>query len=136
MAHSIRLTRIVARANQIVAHLQGLHFSAPGLAAGAWQPAVNVYAYPDRFEVCVDLAGVARGDVEVQVEARRLVVRGCRAAPESGSDRPPGGRILVMEIPDGAFERVLEFPSDFGAERAEARQENGWLWISLPRSQD
>ena len=31
MAHSIRLTRIVGRANEIVAHLQGLHFSSMGL---------------------------------------------------------------------------------------------------------
>lgn len=134
MAHSIRLTRIVGRTSEIVAHLQGLHFSSMGLPEEAWQPAVNVYAYADRLEVCVDLAGVSKEDVEVRVEGRRLVVRGHRSPPERRCARPPCGRILAMEIPDGAFERVLEFPAEVDAARAEARQDNGWLWILLPRT--
>lgn len=134
MAHSIRLTRIVGLTNEVVARLQGLHFSTMGLPSDAWQPAVNVYAYADRLEVCVDLAGVSQREVEVHVESRRLIVRGQRSSPERGCDRPPCGRILVMEIPEGAFERILKFPVDVDAARAEARQENGWLWISLPRT--
>jgi HSP20 family protein len=105
-----------------------------GLPAEAWRPAVNVYAYADRLEVCVDLAGVSKEDVDVRVEVRRLIVRGHRSRPERGCDRPPCGRILAMEIPDGVFERVLEFPWDVNATQAEARQDNGWLWISLPRT--
>lgn len=134
MAHSIRLTRIVGRVNEITAHLQGLHFSSMGIPAEAWQPAVNVYAYADRIEVCVDLAGVSTEDVEIRVEGRRLVVRGRRSPPELRRERPPCGRILAMEIQDGAFERVLEFPVEVNAEQAQARQDNGWLWIVLPRT--
>lgn len=133
MAHSIRFTRIVGRANRIVAQLQSLHFSSAGYFPEAWQPAVNMYAYADRLEVCVDLAGISKEEVHVAVEDRRLIIRGHRSSPERGCDRPPCGRVLMMEIPEGAFERVLEFPLDVNAQRAEARQENGWLWISLPR---
>ncbi|HYF37987.1 MAG TPA: Hsp20/alpha crystallin family protein [Prosthecobacter sp.] len=134
MKHSIRFTRIVSRANQMVAQLQGLQFTAAGLPMTGWLPAVNVYAYADRLEVCVDLAGVKREEVEVEVQSRRLTVRGHRAAPERGCERPPCGRILAMEIPDGDFERIIDFPVDVNTQQTEARQENGWLWIILPKA--
>lgn len=134
MAHSIRFTRIAGRASQIFAQLQELHFSSTGFPAEGWQPAVNVYAYADRLEVCVDLAGVAKQDVHVEMEPRRLVIRGRRPSPERGCDRPPCGRILMMEIPDGEFERVLDLPWDVDVGQTQARQDNGWLWISLPRA--
>jgi HSP20 family protein len=134
MGHSIRLTRIAARANQIAAQLQELHFPSYSLPVEAWQPAVNVYAYADRFEVCVDLAGVPKQEIELVVDARRLLIRGCRQSPESRSGLPPCGRILMMEIPEGNFERALDFPVELAPEHCEARQENGWLWITLPRT--
>jgi HSP20 family molecular chaperone IbpA len=37
-----------------------------------------------------------------------------------------------MEIADGAFERILEFPVAVETERVSARQDDGWLWIKLP----
>lgn len=135
MAHSIRLTRIVRHTDQLVAQLQRLHFSSTGHPASAWNPAINVYAYEDRIEVCVDLAGVAKSEIEVHVEPRRLAIRGQRPSPERACKRPPCGRILVMEIPDGAFERVIEFPFEIDATTTEARQENGWLWVRLPVTQ-
>jgi HSP20 family protein len=134
MKHSVRLTRIVALTNEMASQLQGLHFSGGALPAGAWVPAVNIYSYPDRLEVCVDLAGVSREQVEVHVESRRLAIRGHRDSPERGCEKPPCGRILAMEIPDGDFERVINFPIDVNTQRTEARQENGWLWIVLPKA--
>ena len=135
MGHSIRLTRIVARANRIAAQLQELHFPPFPLAEEAWQPPVNAYAYGDRFEVCVDLAGVPRQEIELEVDSRRLRIRGRRQPPEKACGLPTCGRILIMEIAEGDFERVLDFPVDLAPERCVARQENGWLWITLPRAQ-
>jgi HSP20 family molecular chaperone IbpA len=132
MARSIRFTRIVSLADQLAAQLQGLHFASLQPTDVNWQPAVNVYAYTDRFEVCVDLAGVRKQDIKVDVEPCQLVVRGHRKMPERDCESPPCGRILVMEIADGAFERVIEFPVDVDTGRVEARQADGWLWISLP----
>ncbi|MBU6302910.1 MAG: Hsp20/alpha crystallin family protein [Verrucomicrobia bacterium] len=133
MGRRIRLTRIVSMTNAIADQLQKLHFASPRMPAVAWHPAVNVYVYGDRLEVCVELAGVPKGEIEVQVEARRLLIRGERKAPERGGDRPPCGRLLVMEITDGAFERVLNLPVEVRVEDAEAAQENGLVWITLPR---
>lgn len=135
MAHSIRLTRIVRHTEQLVSQLQRLHFASIGQPAGAWSPSINVYAYDDRIEACVDLAGVPKSDIEVHVEPRRLAIRGERPSPEQACKRPPCGRILVMEIPEGTFERVIEFPFEINPAAAEARQDNGWLWICMPVAQ-
>jgi HSP20 family protein len=134
MGHRIRLTRIVSMTNAIADQLQRLHFASAGMPPAAWHPAVNVYAYADRLEVCVELAGVPKSEIEIEVEARRLSIRGERMAPERGCDRPPCGRLLVMEITDGAFERVLNLPVDVRVENAQATQENGMVWITLPRA--
>ncbi|OAI57257.1 hypothetical protein AYO49_02400 [Verrucomicrobiaceae bacterium SCGC AG-212-N21] len=132
MARSIRLSRIVAQANQIAAELQELHFGALHRPGVAWRPALNVYVHADRFVVCVELAGMPKQDIEVQVEPRRLTISGHRVLPEPDCAQPPCGRVLIMEIAEGTFERVVEFARDIAPDKAEARQENGWLWITLP----
>lgn len=132
MPRSIRLTRLFTMADQLANQLQGLQFAGLQSPEAVWRPDVNVYAHEDRLEVCVDLAGVAKPEIKVEVEPRRLVVRGQRQAPENGCEASSCCRILVMEIPDGSFERVLEFPMAVDTERVVARQDNGWLWITLP----
>jgi HSP20 family molecular chaperone IbpA len=132
MARSIRLSRIVAQANQIAAELQELHFGSLHLPGVVWRPAMNVYLHADRFVVCVELAGMPKQDIAVEVETRRLVIRGNRLLPEPDCAQPPCGRVLVMEIAEGMFERVVEFPREIAPDQVEARQENGWLWITLP----
>jgi HSP20 family protein len=135
MTRSIRLARILSMADQLTVQLQSLQFSSYHPRDLAWQPAVNVYASADRLEVCMDLAGVRKQDIRVEVEPRRLVVSGCRNLPENPADPPPCSRILVMEIADGQFERRLEFPVDVDTTQVKAWQDNGWLWISMPRIQ-
>ena len=132
MPHRIRLTRIVSMADQLAAQLQGLHFTNLQAQAATWQPAVNVYAHAGCIEVCMDLAGVRKQDIKVEVEQRSLTIRGHREAPDSGFDRSGCCRILVMEIADGTFERILDFPVNVDAARVVARQENGLLWVTLP----
>ena len=138
MPPSIRLTRIFSMAEDLAAQLQGLHFANAQAQQALWRPALNMYAHADRLEVCMDLAGVRKQDIQVEVEPRRLTLRGRRTLPQC----PPGAeaaaaadsccRILMMEIPDGEFERVLDLPAAVNTEKVTARQDNGWLWVSLP----
>src|SRR3954451_12911741 len=74
MSTASRLARILSMTDQIAGQLHGLHFSAFHPPDARWQPAVNVYSYEDRVEVCMDLAGVEKKDIRVDVEPRRLSV--------------------------------------------------------------
>lgn len=79
----------------------------------------------------MELAGVPKQDIQVDVGPRRLVIRGSRAMPANG-EAGAACRLMIMEIHDGSFERVLEFSMDIDPDKVSARQDNGWLWVSLP----
>src|SRR4051812_46328199 len=129
-----RLSRILSMADRIAGQLHDLHFASFHLPGSSWTPAINVYAFADRFEVCMDLAGVDKRQIQVQAESRRLSVTGHRVPPAGSGEEPCCKRILVMEIHDGQFARTLEFAEELDTSRVQARQENGWLWITLPKA--
>lgn len=116
----------------------------------AWSPAVNVYRLADRVEVCVDLAGIDRRGLHVQVERGRLSIRGLRDAPQpplpqaaqprEGADAasgaappaPPLIHIQAMEIEHGPFCRVIDVPHHVDLDRVESEYKDGLLWVRLP----
>lgn len=97
----------------------------------AWAPAVNVYQLQGRLEVCVDLAGVDRTQLDVRIEPGRLILRGSRHAPEP-ADREGPMRIVCMEIDYGPFRREIVLPPEVAVDRVTSNYEGGLLWITLP----
>jgi len=108
-----------------------LHF----LHAEGWRPAINAYRCEGAIRVCVDLAGVAKEEIDLQVEPKRLVVRGRRPAPEPCGEEPRARQILAMEIDHGVFSRELVFSAEVLPQETTAEQRNGLLWINLPLKQ-
>ncbi len=47
----------------------------------AWAPAVNLYETANSYLVCVDLSGVVKEEIDLQVHEARLTLRGRRAVP-------------------------------------------------------
>ena len=102
---------------------------------GKWQPAINAFRCEGGLKVCVELAGVAKSEIDLMVESRRVTIRGNRELPE-----PPDGddcavQVLALEIDYGSFEREVALPLEVDIEQASAEQENGLLWIHLPLKQ-
>ena len=79
---------------------------------GWWQPAINLFRCGAHFIVCAELAGVERGAIDVRAEARRVVLRGTRAAPEPACEEPPALQVLTFEIDHGPFERTIDLPAE------------------------
>jgi HSP20 family protein len=100
----------------------------------AWKPAVNLYETATAYLVCVDLAGVEKEKIDIEVRDQRLTLRGTRAVPLE-SVKGLGGRVSVhlMEIDHGAFHRDVELPDDVQREKIIATHRNGLLWIELPK---
>lgn len=112
----------------------GMGRCAPG---ETWSPDLNVYQLPGRLEVSVDLAGIDREAIHVQVEPGRLLIHGVRQPPEPASREEGPMRILSMEIDSGPFCREIAIPSEVRLDQVESSYENGLLWIRLPlRSPD
>lgn len=98
----------------------------------SWTPAINVYRMERSIEVCADLAGLDKRDIDVQVEPGRLIVRGVRRAPDPSCHDEAKLRIISMEIDHGTFCREVPLPEHVDLSRALSRYENGMLWVSLP----
>jgi len=97
-----------------------------------WRPAVNAFRCRDGMLICVDLAGVDREQIHLQISSRRLVLSGHLRSPEPEKAEQKAVQILAMEIDSGGFERELELPIDIDPDKASATQSNGLLWIELP----
>ena len=103
-----------------------------------WTPDVNLYETESSYRVCVDLAGVLKEEIDLQVHGQSLTLRGCRqvptpprdGAPESGTARH---RVHLMEIDHGQFVREVELPQDVQSDKITAAYVNGLLWIELPK---
>jgi HSP20 family protein len=101
-------------------------------ARDTWDPPLNVYETPDKFVICVELAGVQPGDVDVQVDGSILHIRGHRPKPTVPN---VAGEISVhlMEIDSGRFHRKVAVPLDLDVEACTATYKNGYVWIVMPR---
>lgn len=132
MARKVRLTRIIGKTGDVVHDLSSLHFSGFHPIEG-WAPDVNVYCYDDRFEIWVDLAGVSKDAINVDVLPDRVRIFGERKPPSPTRDLSGRCRqVLCMEIESGRFEREIILSAEVDRNRIRAKQDNGLLWIVLP----
>lgn len=102
-----------------------------------WTPAVNLYETQSAYWVCVDLAGVDKDKIDVEVADHRLKLRGSRDVPTcSPADVDPQEKVKVhlMEIDHGAFTREVEIPTDSDRQNIKASYRNGMLWIEIPKA--
>jgi HSP20 family protein len=109
-----------------------------------WAPNVNLYETDDAYLVCVDLAGVDKEKIDLELIENRLTLHGVRQVPSYDSPPPEGAasgaqtspkiRVHVMEIDHGSFLRVVELPQRVRQDKITAHYRNGMLWIEIPKS--
>ncbi len=93
----------------------------------AWAPAVDIYEREDSLILLVDLPGLERDDIDLQVEANALTIQGARSRTA-----PVGG--IRLERPAGRFRRSFRIgiPIDPAGVRASYRA--GVLEVRLPKA--
>tara|TARA_R110002096_G_scaffold292704_7_gene487159 strand:- start:2883 stop:3266 length:384 start_codon:yes stop_codon:yes gene_type:complete len=127
---------MIGKTEDVARDLSSLHFSGFQSIQG-WTPDINAYRYDDRIEVWVDLSGVEKSDIHVDVLLDRLRISGERKPPLPTRDTSSQcRRVLAMEIESGHFGREFELPDEIDRNRVTAKQENGLLWIILPFAED
>ena len=100
--------------------------------ASQWKPAMNVYRCEERLILCLDLAGVEPREVQVEIQPRRLILRGSRPPPEPECGQHKVLQVLAMEIDYGQFRREFALPFEVAAAKAKKEIRDGFLWIDLP----
>ncbi len=103
-----------------------------------WSPSINLYEDAAQYCLVVDLAGVERESINLQIEKGKIVhLSGERPSPRLPTDAEAASgsarRMHVMEIDHGPFLRRLELPERVDADRVEASLRSGFLWVRLPK---
>jgi HSP20 family protein len=96
---------------------------------GKWSPDTDIYEVNDGLMIIVDIAGIKKEEIAVVVEEKILSISGTRRAP----DIPDRKNVYRLEIDVGQFEKRFRIPDYIDAEKVEARYENGFLYLKLPR---
>jgi HSP20 family protein len=101
---------------------------------GTWRPSIDILETEDRILVIVDLAGVSRKDIAIEMHGERLRIAGFRSDP-SEEHQEDVRRCHQVEIDYGPFERQLLISVPIDVEHIEARYEDGFLKIALPKKE-
>ena len=112
-------------------------FTRPGTQANRGSQAVaraklDVIEKGDKYEIAVDLPGVKKEDIQVQVEGARVAIT---AETKSVNEQKEGERVLYSERTSTSYGRSFELPVEVTEEGAEARFDNGVLTLTLPKRQ-
>ena len=102
----------------------------PSALGPAWTPLADAHETLDAYVVELEVPGLQRDDLDVQVEGARLVVRGERRA--AGQGRPE--RFYRMERSYGPFSRSFTFAEPVDPDRVTAHLKDGLLRLELPKA--
>ena len=96
-------------------------------------PDADVVETEDQIRIIVDLPGLTRDDIDIELENNMLTLTGEKREETVKEDEE--GRYHMAERRYGRFSRSFMLPRDVDAERIEADFENGVLTVSVPKSE-
>ena len=99
---------------------------------GIWQPAVDIYETEEGVVVQVDLPGVKKEDVSVEVKNNLLVIQGMRQVDSPVNE----DRYYRRERTCGTFLRSFTLRETVPPESIKAAFKNGVLSVLVPRPEE
>jgi HSP20 family protein len=100
-----------------------------GQGESGWRPPADVYETPDRYVVTMELPGLARADIQIELRERELRLRGHR--PDPGV---PPHAYRQMERLQGPFGRTFVFAEPIASEDVTAEFREGVLTVTVPKA--
>jgi HSP20 family protein len=95
-----------------------------------WAPLVDVSENENEMIVRLDLPGVDRDSVDVQLTGDTLVIRG-----ERRFERREGEGYIHLERPFGTFQRSFNLAVPVQSDKVSASYKDGVLTVSLPKQE-
>jgi HSP20 family protein len=101
-------------------------------AAATRSPALDVAESDQAYTVTLELPGVAKDDVKVSIEGRRVTIE---ANASKNDERKEGNRVVYRERAQSSYARTLALPAEIDQERSSAKLDNGVLKVELAKRQ-
>ena len=105
-------------------------FFAPSTQDSQRSPALDVAVSDRAYTVKLDLPGVAKEDVKVSIDGRRVSVE---AQTRKEEEKKEGDRIVYRERSLASFARSFTLASDVDQAESSAKLENGVLTLTLAK---
>lgn len=106
-------------------------FFTPEEKAVTFTPPVDIEESENQFVVTLDVPGVAKENIKIELHNRVLTVSG-----EKKSERAEkGADFHLTERINGKFERRFTLPENVNADKVEAKHEHGVLSLTIPKSE-
>lgn len=93
-----------------------------------WSPPVSVSESNGSIHVTVELPGLEKEDIDLELDENALTVRGEKKAEREEKDE----HRYVVERQYGSFTRTIPLPRAIDPDAASARFKNGVLSITMP----
>jgi HSP20 family protein len=90
-----------------------------------WTPAADIYETESGYTIALDLPGIKRDALEIDIDDNRLMVKGTRVVDETAARR--------SERPRGKFLRSFSIPGSIDQGKIGAEYKDGVLQIRLPK---
>lgn len=90
-----------------------------------WTPAADIYETETGFLIALDLPGIKRDALEIDIDDNRLIVKGVRVVDDTRTRR--------TERPRGKFVRAFAVPASVDQAKIGAEYKDGVLQIRLPK---
>ena len=103
-----------------------------GVSATTWTPAVDIYETVDTIVMKAELPGVAREDIQIQINDNTLTLRGERRFAKDVHEES----YLRIERAYGSFHRSFTLPATVRQENIRALFKDGVLELTLPKAED
>lgn len=103
-----------------------------GVSPATWTPAVDIYETADTIVMKAELPGVAREDVQIQVNENTLTLQGERRFAKDVREES----YLRLERAYGSFHRSFTLPATVHQDKIHALLKDGVLELTLPKAED
>jgi HSP20 family protein len=102
------------------------------VSATTWTPAVDIYETADTIVMKAELPGVAREDIQIQINDDTLTLKGERRFAKDVHEES----YLRIERAYGSFHRSFTLPASVQQEKIRAIFKDGVLELTLPKGED
>lgn len=99
-----------------------------------FNPTCEVHENKSAFVLKMDLPGVTKEDIKIDLHDNRLTISGERRVEKKEDDSNKEQKTYFSEVFYGAFSRSMTFPVAVNAEKTEAHYENGVLTMTIPKT--
>ena len=122
-----RMNRLFEDATERRGHARGGADDEQEIERADWAPAADVYESEGEYTIALDLPGIERAGLEINLDNDRLTIRGTREIEKTGRHR--------AERPRGRFMRRFSVPAHVDQQNISADYKDGVLRVTLPKRQ-